>query len=98
MIAHPVMQQALSPFSPKKSVVPSLHKMLDERDNAWNGLLRLPFEVEVMTRAANRNGPAEYGDVYAPEELVIEAVDALIDKYIVELEADVKRRMELRDV
>lgn len=89
--------QALRGFAPPADSGPRLYKMIEARDAAWNSLLRLPFGVEVQTRAADRNGPAEHADVYAHEDDVRDAVDALIDKYIVELEADVKRRMEIRN-
>lgn len=39
---------------------------------------------------------AGYGYVTADDDDVRDAVDALIDRHIVELEADVKRRMKLR--
>jgi hypothetical protein len=97
MSAHPIMSAAVMAFAPKTVIVPNLHKMLEKRDLAWNILLRLPFKVEVKTLEAGRNGPAEYVEMVAHEDEVLEAVDALIDKYMVELEEDVKRRMELRN-
>jgi hypothetical protein len=96
MSAHPIMKAAVNAFAPK-TTEPNLRKMLEKRDLAWNSLLRLPFKVEFETRAAGRNGPAEYGEMVAHEDEVLEAVDALIDKYMVELEEDVMRRMELRN-
>lgn len=98
MNAHPIMTQAVAPFAPPANDSPDwFRKVLRQRDAEWQSLLRLPFGVEVETRPASRNGPAEYADVYADEADVVAAVDALIDRHIVELEADVKRRMELRD-
>ena len=91
------LAQALRAFAPAASSAHRLYKMVEDLDAAWNSLLRLPFEVEVQTRPADRNGPAEYADVYAHPDDVRDAVDALIDKYIVELEADVKRRMDIRN-
>jgi hypothetical protein len=95
MSAHPIMSAAVSAFAPKTSE-PNLRKMLEKRDLAWNSLLRLPFSVEVKTREAGRNGPAEYVEMVAHEDEVLDAVDALIDKYMLELEEEVMRRMELR--
>jgi hypothetical protein len=97
MSAHPIMSAAVMAFAPKTVIGPNLHKMLEKRNLAWNSLLRLPFKVEVETRAAGRNGQAEYSEMVAHEDEVLEAVDALIDRYMVELEEDVKRRMELRN-
>lgn len=97
MSAHPIMAQAVAPFAPSGDTYAAwLRKVLRERDSEWQSLLRLPFGVEVETRPAGRNGPAEYAEVYADEADVVEAVDALIDRHIDELEADVKRRMLLR--
>jgi hypothetical protein len=97
MSAHPIMSAAVMAFAPKSIIGPNLQQMLEKRDLAWNSLLRLPFFVEVETRAEGRNGPAEYVEMVAHEDEVLEAVDALIDRYMVELEEDVKRRMELRN-
>jgi hypothetical protein len=97
MSAHPIMSAAVMAFAPKTVMGPNLQQILEKRDLAWNSLLRLPFSVEVKTREAGRNGPAEYGDMVAHEDEVLDAVDALIDKYMVELEEDVMRRMELRN-
>lgn len=55
----------------------------------WESLLRLPFKVETMTRAAGRNGPAEYAEVEAHPDDVRDAVDWLIDRHMAELEARV---------
>ena len=90
------LAQALRGFAPQESEADHLRHQLAALRSDWQSLLRLPFEVEVQTRPAGRNGPAEHVDVYAHPDDVRDAVDALIDKHIVELEADVKRRMAIR--
>lgn len=91
------LAMALRGFAPQESDAAHLHRQLNALRADWQSLLRLPFEVEVQTRPADRHGPAEYADVYAHPDDVRDAVDALIDRHIVELEADVKRRMEIRN-
>jgi predicted DNA-binding transcriptional regulator len=98
---HPILEQALRPFAPKPSTDTRLMAMTLRATKAEGdlaSLIRSPFQVEVRTRDASRNGPAEYAYVTAPDELVIQAIDALIDKHIDELEADVKRRMDQAEV
>lgn len=90
------LAQALRGFAPQESEADHLHRQLAALRSDWQSLLRLPFEVEVLTRPASNHGPAEHADVYAHPDDVREAVDALIDRHIVELEADVKRRMAIR--
>jgi hypothetical protein len=98
MKTHPIMAQAIAPFAAPRKPDDSdaLRRKLDALKSDWQSLLRLPFEVEVQTRGADRNGPAEYDFVYADDDDVRDAVDALIDRHIDELEADVKWRMQLR--
>jgi hypothetical protein len=100
------LQSALRAFAPPTSDADRIRqleaecKRLASIASRWHAevqsLLRLPFEVEVETRRAGFHGPAEYGYVTADEDDVRDAVDALIDRHIDELEADVKRRMKLR--
>lgn len=93
---QPIFEQVLRPFAPKSPTDTRLMAMTlraKKAEDELASLLRLPFQVEVRTRDADNNGPAEYDYVTAPDELVIQAVDTLIDKHIDELEADVKRRM-----
>jgi len=96
------LQSALRAFAPPQDDAPDwFRKVLRQRDADWQSLLRLPFEVEFETPATyglapEDSEPASYRYVVADEEDVVAAVDALIDRHIVELEADVKRRMLLR--
>jgi len=97
---HPIFEQALRPFAPKLSVEDRLAAMTiraKKSESELASLIRSPFQVEILMRDADRNGPAEYAYVNAPDELVIQAIDALIDKHIDELEADVKSLMEQRE-
>ena len=91
------LAMALRGFAPQESEADHLRHQLAALRSDWQSLLRLPFEVEVQTRRADHHGPAEYRDTYAHPDDVRDAVDALIDKHIVELEADVKRRMDIRN-
>jgi len=96
------LAQALRAFSPpQESEAASLRRQLDALRSDWQSLLRLPFEVEFESPARTLGDPdlrepASYGYVTADDDDVRDAVDALIDRHIVELEADVKRRMKLR--
>jgi hypothetical protein len=96
------MAQAVAPFAPPANDSPDwFRRVLRQRDAEWQSLLRLPFEVEFETPATyglapEVSEPASSRYVVADEEDVVAAVDALIDRHIVELEADVKRRMLLR--
>lgn len=63
----------------------------------------LSFDVEKMTHAAGRNGPAEYVDVPADPTLVRDALRWLRDKHEPEFEAKLvemieERNREMRDV
>lgn len=94
---HPILEQALRPFAPKPSTDTRLMAMTlraKKAEDELASLIRSPFQVEVRTRDADRHGPAEYAYITAPDELVIQAIDALIDKYIKELEIDIERRMK----
>lgn len=96
---HPLMEPAIRPFTQPtfKDLQLALMAMtlrVKKAEDELSMLCRFPFQVEVRTRDADNDGPAEYDYISAPDELVIEAVDALIDKYIDELESDVKRRMK----
>ena len=77
-------------------IVEGLRAKLANQRADWQSLLRLPFEVEVQTRPADRHGPAEYDFVFANEADVQAAVDWLIDKHITELEAKVSELMQAR--
>ena len=96
------LAQALRGFSPPtESEAASLRRQLDALRSDWQSLLRLPFEVEFESPARTLGDPdlrepASYRYVTADDDDVRDAVDALIDRHIDELEADVKRRMKLR--
>lgn len=105
------LQSALRAFAPPTSDAERIRqleaecKRLASIASRWHAevqsLLRLPFEVEFETPARTLGDPdlrepASYGYVTADDDDVRDAVDALIDRHIVELEADVKRRMQLR--
>lgn len=96
------LAQALRAFSPpQESEAASLRRQLDALRSDWQSLLRLPFEVEFESPgtyglAPEDSEPPSYRYVTADDDDVRDAVDALIDRHIVELEADVKRRMQLR--
>ncbi|HXE08988.1 MAG TPA: hypothetical protein VN612_13895 [Acidobacteriaceae bacterium] len=96
------LAQALRAFSPpQESEAASLRRQLDALRSDWQSLLRLPFEVEFESPgtyglAPEDSEPPSYRYVTADDDDVRDAVDALIDRHIVELEADVKRRMKLR--
>lgn len=93
---HPLMSAALAGFAP-----PAAPKIDPDRE-ALERICCLPFELQVLTAEASINcepdfgGPAEYADVIADEDLVIDAVAALVQRHYRELECDVERRMEKR--
>lgn len=94
---HPLMSAALAGFAPKPAA-----PRIDPDRAALERVCCLPFELSVLTAEASINcepdfgGPAEYTDVVADEDLVIDAVAALVERHSVELEADVRRRMAQR--
>lgn len=96
------LAQALRAFSPpQESEAASLRRQLDALRSDWQSLLRLPFGVEFESPgtyglAPEDSEPPSYRYVMADDDDVRDAVDALIDRHIDELEADVKRRMQLR--
>ena len=99
-LPHP-LAQALRGFAPQESEADHLHRQLDALRSDWDSLLRLPFEVEIESPARTLGDPdlrepASYRYVTADDDDVRDAVDALIDRHIDELEADVMRRMKLR--
>lgn len=111
MNAHPVMAQAIASFAPAPTDAERIRmleaecKRLASIASHWHAevqsLLRLPFEVEIESPARTLGDPdlrepASYRYVTANDDDVRDAVDALIDRHIDELEADVMRRMKLR--
>lgn len=105
------LQSALRAFAPPTSDADRIRqleaecKRLASIASRWHAevqsLLRLPFEVEFESPgtyglAPEDSEPPSYRYVTADDDDVRDAVDALIDRHIDELEADVKRRMQLR--
>ena len=93
---NPLMLTALAGFAPKAA------SKADPDREALERICGLPFELSVLTAEAVTNcepdfgGPAEYADVIADEDLVIDAVAALVQRHYRELECDVEQRMEKR--
>lgn len=93
---NPLMLTALSGFAPKAA------PKADPDRAALERICCLPFELSVLTAEAVTNcepdfgGPAEYADIIADEDLVIDAVEALVERHMRELECDVERRMAQR--
>lgn len=93
---NPIIADVLAGFAP-----PAAPKVDTDRA-ALERICCLPFELQVLTAEASINcepdfgGPAEYTDVIADEDLVIDAVAALVQRHYRELECDVEQRMERR--
>lgn len=68
----------------------------DEFQNQLDSLLRTPFTVEIQTRASVTNrdpdfcSQAEVSEIQAPQQLIAQAVEWLIDRHMRELEAKVR--------
>jgi len=84
---HPIMAAALRPFAPHPT--PTAEEQLAS-------LLRLPFEVEVKTAPATRLAEAQYGLVTIDEDLVREAADTILDRYMHDWEAEATRLQRAR--
>ena len=80
---HPIMAQALKPFSAPKPEAQLLRTLLHKERERLNKLLRVPFELD----DGERQGVADEDDVY-------QAVDECIERHIDEIEA---RVIELAD-
>jgi hypothetical protein len=89
MSAHPIMAQALRPFTPPQTEDDRFARLVDllrkEREETAS-LLRLPFLINVESQPATRLAEAQYTMVRIEDDIVREAADWLIDKHIDELE------------
>lgn len=94
---HPIMQKALQPFAPQFDKAEAL-----DAEAQLASILRLPFEVEIESRAAVTNGDpsvcgeAEYSLQRIDDDLVFEAADWLIDKHMDELERKALKLQQAR--
>lgn len=107
---HPIMAAALSPLVPPEErprpaaqAIDRLRQEINELHAERVSLLRLPFQVEVQTKAAITNrtpedcSEAECSYLTIDDDLVAQAADWLIDRHMDELERKALELQGMRD-
>jgi len=85
----------LDTISPVAILTPYKHGDTDMIKSAAE-LIPTPFMVEVEVYPAGRNGPAEYAEVEADEDLVFQAFEEITQRYMPEIERRVEELRERR--